>query len=160
MIDTYVDLDGFSMHDDWGGQKNTFFSPDLCEEMIVPHMRKVTDYIRSRGKTAELHSCGNIGVQVPNMIKAGWQSWFPQPMNDTHAIYEKYCDKILVGVNSGIGDPEKMSDDELRAAAHAFIDKFMQPGKPCFFGYDMVSGKRPFRDELYAYSRKKCSGMV
>ena len=159
MIDAYPNVDGFSMHDDWGGQKNTFFSPDLCEEMIVPHMRKVTDYLHSKGKICELHSCGSIIKQVPNMIAAGWDSWFPQTMNDTVAIYEMYGDKILVAVDAKI-DPEGMSDDDLRAAARQYVDKFMHPGKPCFFHYNMACCTRPFRDELYEYSRKKCCGII
>ena len=161
MIDTYPGIDGFSMHDDWGGQKSTFFSPDLCAEMIVPHMRRVTDFIHSKGKFAELHSCGNIAPQVPNMIAAGWDSWQMQMMNDSHALYEQYGDKIMISVDPKI-PAECESDEDLRAAARAFIDKFMKPGKPCFIAYDM-SGKtanRAFRDELYEYSRKKACGML
>lgn len=163
MIDTYPDIDGFSIHDDWGGQRNTFFSPELCAEMIVPHMRRVTDFLHSRGMSTELHSCGNNATQVPNMIAAGWDAWQMQPMNDSHALYEQYGDKILISVRPDANiDPEKMSDDELRAAARDFIDRFMKPGKPCFIAFDMspLSANRPFRDELYEYSRKKCCGMV
>jgi len=157
MIDTFPQIDGFMIHDDWGGQKNTFFSPDVCERMIVPHMRRATDYLHSRGKFCELHSCGNIIQQVPNMIAAGWDSWMPQTMNDTHKIYELYGDKILIAVNADI-DPEKMSEDELRAAAREYVDKFMQPGKPSLFGYDMACCTPAFREELYEYSRKKACG--
>jgi len=30
MIDAYPEVDGFSIHDDWGSQKDTFFAPELC----------------------------------------------------------------------------------------------------------------------------------
>ncbi|MCL2227895.1 MAG: methyltransferase, partial [Oscillospiraceae bacterium] len=159
MIDTYPKLDGFMIHDDWGGQKNTFFSPEVCEKVIVPHMRRTTDYLHSRGKNCELHSCGSIIQQVPNMIKAGWDSWMPQPMNDSHKIYELYGDKLIIGVSPEV-NPEGKGEDELRAAAREYVDKFMKPGKPCFFGFDMVSGNKDFRSELYEYSRKRSCGMV
>jgi len=159
MLDTYTDVDGFFMHDDWGGQKSPFYSPELCAEMIVPHMRKVTDHIHSRGKKADLHSCGNIIQQVPNMITAGWDSWFPQPMNDSHKIYDMYGDKILVGVDPSI-PYEKMNEDELRKAARDFADRFIKPGKPCLLSNSSVSYAKPFREELYSYSRKKCSETI
>lgn len=158
-IDAYPELDGFSMHDDWGAQKETFFSPELCAEMIVPAMRKVTDYLHSRGKTCELHSCGQNLKQVPNMIAAGWDAWFPQNIVDSRLVYELYGDKLLVGVDPRI-DVEGKTDDELRAEARAFVDQYMQPGKPCFLGHTAVANAPAFREELYAYSRKKACGEV
>lgn len=159
MIEAYPSVDGFSIHDDWGSQKETFFSPELCAEMIVPYMRRVTDFLHSKGKTCELHSCGQNFKQVPNMIAAGWDSWFPQNVVDTQKVYELYGDKIIAGVNPQISKENK-SDDEMRAEARRFVDRFMQPKKPCFFHYTMDCCTRAFRDELYEYSRKKACGMV
>jgi hypothetical protein len=158
MIDTYPEVDGFSMHDDWGGMQDTFFSPELVAEMIVPYMRRVTDYLHSRGMNCELHSCGQNYKQAPNMIAAGWDSWFPQNIVDSQAVHERYGDKILIGVDPKI--PAGLPDGELRAAARWFVDTFMKPGKECFFGYVMTCCTRVFRDELYEYSRKKFSGLL
>jgi hypothetical protein len=159
MIEAYPGVDGFSIHDDWGSQKETFFSPALCAEMIVPYMRRVTDFLHSKGKSAELHSCGSNFKQVPNMIAAGWDSWFPQTMVDTQKVYELYGDKLLVGVDAKISKENK-TDDELRAEARRFVDTYMKPGKPCFFHYAMDCCTRAFHDEMYEYSRKKACGMV
>ena len=142
MIDAYPDIDGFSIHDDWGSQKETFFSPELCAEMIVPYMRRVTDFLHSRGKTAELHSCGQNIKQVPNMIAAGWDAWFPQNIVDSQLVYEMYGDKILVGVDPGIS-AEGKTEDEMRKAARDFVDRFMQPGKPCFYHYNLLPARLP-----------------
>lgn len=157
-IDSYPEIDGFSIHDDWGSQKETFFSPALCAEMIVPYMRRVTDYIHSRGKSCEFHSCGQNIKQVPNMIDAGWDAWFPQDIVDTHKVYELYGDKIIVGVDPQINPADK-SEDEMRKAARTFVDRFMQPGKPCFFHYTMECCTPAFCEELYAYSRRKALEM-
>ncbi|HHT17727.1 MAG TPA: methyltransferase [Papillibacter sp.] len=159
MIDAYPDIDGFSIHDDWGSQKETFFSPELCAEMIVPYMRRVTDFLHSRGKTAELHSCGQNIKQVPNMIAAGWDAWFPQNIVDSQLVYEMYGDKILVGVDPGIS-AEGKTEDEMRKAARDFVDRFMQPGKPCFYHYNLSACTPAFCEELYSYSRKKCCDMA
>ncbi|MCF0121070.1 MAG: methyltransferase [Oscillospiraceae bacterium] len=158
MIDKYIEyfpnVDSFYMHDDWGSQKETFFSPALCNEMIVPYMRKVTDYIHSRGKHCELHSCGQLMKQVPNMIEAGWDAWGGQLMNDTHKIYELYGDKILIGVVPDPYDVEKATVAEQRAEARKFVEKFCNPEKPCFI--NAYSGRNftpAYREELYEQSR-------
>ena len=155
--DAYPELDGFSIHDDWGSQKETFFSPELCAEMIVPYMRRVTDYLHSRGKTCELHSCGQNIKQIPNMIAAGWDSWFPQDIVDTHKAFELYGDKLIIGVDPMI-DKTGKTDDEMRAEARKFVDTYMQPGKMAFFHYKMDCCTKAFTEELYEYSRKKCAG--
>ena len=158
IIDHYLDyfpqITTIYMHDDWGSQKETFFSPALVEKMIVPSMRKVTDHIHARGYIAELHSCGQIRKQVPNMILAGWDSWSGQPMNDARAIYEEYGDKIVVGVIPDYFDPATTSLEEQRERARAFVREFCQPGKPSVInrgGTEFLTDA--FREEVYKQSR-------
>ena len=154
-IETFPNIDYFYMHDDWGSQKETFFSPALCNEMVVPAMRKVTDHIHARGKFAELHSCGQLMKQVPNMIEAGWDAWAGQAMNDTQKIYELYGDKILIGVIPDPYDPETTSEEEQRELARQFAQKFCNPEKPCFvntYGSRMMT--MPYRETLYEESRR------
>lgn len=161
IIDKYLEyfpgIDGFCIHDDWGAQKDTFFSPDTAMEMIVPAMKKVTDYLHSKGLIAELHSCGMLEKQVPSIIAAGWDTWTPQAMNDTQKIYELYGDQIIIGV---IPDkfPPDASEEEQRAAAAAYVEKFCRPGKPSLFSYYGMELLTPaFREELYKRSRIKYS---
>ncbi len=152
----FPQLDSFCIHDDWGSQKETFFSPKVAEEMIVPYMKRVTDFLHSKGKTCEIHSCGQNYKQVPNYIKAGWDMWIPQGMNDTEKIYNDYGDQLLIAIM-----PEKVpadaTEEEQRAAARALVDKYMQPGKPALIShYDYTMCTPAYQEELYAYSRKKC----
>ncbi|KPU42816.1 methylcobalamin:coenzyme M methyltransferase [Oxobacter pfennigii] len=160
IIDKYIEkfpgVDGINMHDDWGGQSNTFFSPDTCAEMIVPYMRKVTDHIHSKGLFADLHSCGKIERQVPNMIAAGWDSWSGQPMNDTQMLYEQYGDKIILGVLPNPLSPDATEAEQREAAAN-FVEKFCNPDKPCFL-HRMATITPAFREEAYKLSRIKFSG--
>jgi hypothetical protein len=147
-------IDGFYIHDDWGSQKETFFSPAVAEEMIVPYMRRVTDFIHSKGRFCELHSCGQLLKQVPNMIKAGWDAWGGQAMNDTQKIYELYGDQILVGVIPDPFDPAATSEDEQRSRAREYADKFCNKDKPSFFNFNGMKYMTPaFREELYRQSR-------
>jgi hypothetical protein len=158
ILDRYVThfprLDGFCIHDDWGSQKETFFSPALAGEMIVPYMRRVTDFLHSKGKACELHSCGQLLKQVPNFIAAGWDSWSGQIMNDTHKIYELYGDKIIIGVTPDMYDPSDKTEQEQRAAAREYVEKFCRPEKPSLFNtYGAPVLTPAFREELYAHSR-------
>lgn len=158
IIDHYCDyfpaIESFFMHDDWGSQKETFFSPALVNEMLVPAMRKVTDHIHARGKIAELHSCGQIYKQVPNIIEAGWDTWNPQRMNDTHKIYEDYGDKLIVAVIPDDYDYKNASVEEQKAQARKFAEKFCNPDKPCVINNYATEYLTPaFREELYEQSR-------
>jgi len=155
----FPNIDGVCFHDDWGSQKETFFSPELAAEMIVPYMKKVTDFIHSTGRRCELHSCGQIIKQVPNMIAAGWDYWNPQLMNDTHKIYELYGDKIIIGTAPESFDPLTASEAEQRAIARGYADKFCNPDKPSFLNrYSSRLLTPAFREELYIRSREKYSG--
>ena len=150
----FPQIDGFLIHDDWGSQKETFFSPATVEEMIVPYMRRVTDFIHSKGRFCELHSCGQILKQVPNIIAAGWDAWNPQPMNDTHKIHELYGDQLLVGVVPEMFDPQTTTEEEQRAAAKKFADQFCRPEKPSMFNISGTSLLTPaYSEELYKQSR-------
>ena len=169
VCDTYPNVDAVFFHDDWGSQKETFFSPDLAEKMIVPFMRRVTDYLHSRGKFCELHSCGNNIRQVPNYIKAGWDAWAPQLMNDSYKIYDLYGDQILIATFPQNIPEEIMAlqtEDEKRAAfaalpeeeqrriAREYADRVCSPDKPSFYNYYASHWLTPaFREELYKQSR-------
>lgn len=147
-------IDGFCIHDDWGSQKETFFSPATVEEMIVPYMKRVTDFIHSKGKFCDLHSCGQLLKQVPNMIAAGWDSWGGQAMNDTQRIYELYGDKIIISVIPDMYDPTTKTEEEQRAAARAYAEKYCDPLKPSAFSFYGAAIMTPvFREELYKQSR-------
>ncbi len=157
-LEYFPNLGGFCVHDDWAGQTAPFFSPAVCEEMLVPAMRRLTDYMHSKGLIADFHCCGKVELQVPNMIKAGWDSWSGMIMNDTHMLYEKYGDQIAIGVLPESFDPETTSEEEQREYARKHAEKFCNPRKPCLFnGYGAAMLTPAFREELYKQSRLRFS---
>lgn len=150
---TYPDVEGFEVHDDWGSQQNTFFSPAVAEEMIVPYMRRFTDHVHSKGKYCLLHSCGKNEKQVPNYIAAGWDLWNPQDINDIASLYEQYGDQIVLGTIPEQFGPDT-SEKEQRAAARRYVDQYCKPGKPSYVNkYGRTSLFPPFWEELYIQSR-------
>jgi hypothetical protein len=158
-FDKYYGVNSFTIHDDWGSQMAPFFSPVIGAKLIVPAMRKVTDHIHSIGGLADFHSCGHIDACVPNMIAAGWDSWSGMAMNDTQKDYELYGDKIVIGVIPDQYDPAATPEEDQRAAARKFVDKFCNPGKPCVINaYGSGALTPAFREELYKASRIKFGG--
>jgi len=151
----FPQIHAITVHDDWGSQANPFFSQETAMEMIVPHMRKLTDHIREKGMVAVLHSCGHTEKRVEAYIAAGWQSWNPQDMNDTPKLYEEYGDKILLTVNAD-GLKEGMSDAEQEEYAKQFCHQFCKPGKPSMCSYDPKF--TAFEKALYKYSRLAYAG--
>ena len=161
-LDVMPEIDGFCIHDDWGGQKETFFSPAIVEEMIVPYMKRVTDYLHSRGKTCELHSCGNISRFVPYMIDMGVDFiQLQRRANDVPALKEKYGDKIgfnlgLEGVDVGAPIPPGQEMVEL---VHRTIDLYAAGGG--FYTMTMTNEPQILWDvcqEVYWYSREYYEG--
>ena len=149
-------MDLIEIHDDWGAQKAPFFSMDVAYEFFVPFMKQMTDRIHANGRRALLHSCGHNADRIQCYIDGGFDLWQPQAMNDIGYLYDNYGDKIILAVFPEETDIPERSEDEQRALARAFVDRFCQPGKPSVTG--MVSFRRTteaFNDEVYEYSRKK-----
>ena len=114
----------------------------------------MTEFIKGRGLIAELHSCGHCDAQIENMIAGGWQTWTPMAMNDTHALYEKYGDKIVIGV---VADPvpADATEEEQYEAGKAFAEKFCKPGKIASFSlYSPPVMTDAYAKGLYETSRK------
>ena len=65
-IDIGVDMVHIS--DDWGSQKDLLFSPSLWWNLIYPNMKKIVEYVHSRGVFASLHSDGCV-MKVADGIK-------------------------------------------------------------------------------------------
>lgn len=152
---TWPGLDLIEAHDDWGSQKAPFFSREVAEELFVPYMKRFTDRVHAWGRRALLHSCGHTEDRVECYIAAGFDMWAPQDMNDIESLYDKYGDKIVLCVFPKETDLAQRSEEEQRAAARAFADRFCQPGKPAILGLAAAARITPaFQDELYTYSRK------
>ena len=158
----YYNIPGFCIHDDWGSQMAPFFSEDVAREVFLPEMKRFVDHVHSHGKFIDLHSCGKCESRCGVFVDAGFDSWSPMAMNDTYALYEKYGEKIVISiVCNELEHPETASEEELRAAARSFADKFAKPNKLGVISmfYSNPAYLTPaFREELYKVSRINCCG--
>ena len=111
-------------HDDWGSQRAPFFSLSTVREMIVPYLSRVADSIHSRGMYFEFHCCGKVELLLPAFVESGVDTWTGQPMNDKEFLYEKYGDKIILGLEPDILPNPNMNDKDAIAAAKRFVAKY------------------------------------
>ena len=157
----YYDLDGIEIHDDWGSQKSPFFSDEAAREIFLPEMKRFVDHVHGLGKFCNLHSCGHIEDRCDVIAEAGFDGWLPMPMNDTVQLYETYGDRVAIGaVDPEPIDPATASEEEQRAAARRFVERFTKEGKVSVFSafYNTPGLLTPaFREELYKASRIRYS---
>lgn len=125
-------------HDDWGSQRAPFFSVETATEMIAPAIRKISDWCHAHDMIFQLHSCGKNELVVPAMIAAGVDIWWGQTMNDKDMLYEKYGDKLMLGMDAPML-PEDASQEEIDAAAKEFVAKYTKhPVMAVAFGSKMA----------------------
>lgn len=60
--------DIISYHDDWGTQRNLFFSPEVWRNLIKPATKKIVDCAHAHGIIFELHCDGMIKELVPEIV--------------------------------------------------------------------------------------------
>ena len=82
-------------HDDWGATENSFLSPAMFEEFIVPAYKKIYGFYKENGVLIVHHNDGYSKNLVPYMIEMGidiWQGCIPA--NDLPELIEKYGGQI------------------------------------------------------------------
>ncbi|MCL2632349.1 MAG: methyltransferase [Coriobacteriia bacterium] len=98
----FFEADIIYFHDDWGAQRSPFFSLDVCMEMIVPYLKRLSDYCHSKEMFLNLHCCGAVEDLVPAMVAAGCDIWSGQDFNNKKRIFDNFGDQIVVEVGSPI----------------------------------------------------------
>lgn len=142
------------LHDDWGHQHGMILSPATVKEMIVPHMKKVTDHLHSKGILAEIHSCGKVEPLIPAMIDAGFSLLENQSILDFDDVVPRYGDKIKVHMPPENVPPEDAPAEAFRQCARNYVEKVIKLGNPVILETFYSSPLTPeFWEELYRYSR-------
>lgn len=162
LVDKYMEvfpgrIDAVCLHDDWGHQRGVFFSKDTLYEMIVPYMKKCTDYFKSKGLYTEVHSCGKIDSLMQVYIDAGFQMLECQSILDFPETVREYGDRIVIHY------PPAIAPEDINAPAEEHIAKAREYVDTCLsFGYPIMMDNyyapllnRIFTDEVYRYSRQR-----
>ena len=143
-----------TLHDDWGSQRAPFFSLNTAREVFVPVLKKFTDKCKELGYLVELHSCGHTEMNVPAYIEAGFQTWNGMSMNDKCALFEKYGDQFIFGVDApDVAGDMNASKEDLEAAAKEFCEFYIRDGK-CHVVANCMRKNPYFIECVYKISRE------
>ena len=143
-----------TLHDDWGSQRAPFFSLNIARDVFVPVLKKFTDKCKELGYLVELHSCGHTEMNVPAYIEAGFQTWNGMSMNDKRALFEKYGDQFIFGVDApDVAGDMNASKEDLEAAAKEFCEFYIRDGK-CHVVANCMRKNPYFIECVYKISRE------
>ena len=143
-----------TLHDDWGSQRAPFFSLNTARDVFVPVLKKFTDKCKELGYLVELHSCGHTEMNVPAYIEAGFQTWNGMSMNDKRALFEKYGDQFIFGVDApDVAGDMNASKEDLEAAAKEFCEFYIRDGK-CHVVANCMRKNPYFIECVYKISRE------
>jgi len=127
----YPTLNMVNYHDDWGTERDTFFSAKYLEAMVLEPTKKLVDHVKASGDICfQLHCCGKIERFVPYMIDLNIDMLeIQRRSNDVPMLKEKYGDKIgfecmLEGVQMNVDLPR----DELLEKIRQTVDLYGKNG--------------------------------
>ena len=96
MIASHIKPDMLMFSDDLGSSRNSFISPGMFEEFLLPAYKKVFGRYRENGcELIYLHNDSYSANLVPQMIEAGidiWQGCVTN--NNVPELVKKYCGQI------------------------------------------------------------------
>ena len=120
----WLPLDIIRIGDDWGTQLNTFISPDLFDELIMPPARRIFDCIRSLGIRPALHSCGKIEKLVPRIVELAPVFWEAQSNNDLQWIKDNFGDKLNMRLifDRPLLETPGVKDEEITASLRSQLE--------------------------------------
>ncbi len=138
LLDSLYPIDFITYHDDWGTERDTFFSAAMMEDLVFEPTKRIIDHIKGRGKVFELHSCGRIERFLPYMCDLGVDFLqIQRRANDMPALKEKYGDRIgfMAGIE-GIAFGKPCSDAQLAELIKNTVEIYAPGGGfyPVLFG--------------------------
>ena len=155
----YPALNMVTYHDDWGTERDTFFSESYFESMVYGPTKKIIDHIKASGDICfELHSCGKIERFMPYIVDLGVNLLqIQRRANDIPKLKEKYLDKIgYCCMIEGVASDTEIAKEERLARVRQTIDLYGKHG-----GLYVTPGAPPDNEtmwdvcyEAYCYSRE------
>ena len=143
-------------HDDWGTERDTFFSERTMEELVLEPTRRIVQHVKSKGAAFELHSCGAIGRFMKYILDVGIDILQIQSRaNDIPQMKRDFGDKICFNIYDNSLASATPTESEIVTAARKIVDTFGESGGAYTHTF-MVNPEYAWvlTNELYAYSRE------
>lgn len=146
--------DLITFHDDMGSQKNAFMSPAVFDEVLKPHYQRMNKAFHDMGMYVNFHSCGNVGVQIPNFVESGFDFWEGQDnCNNKQALMDQYGDQL--GQVSVFMPSPDLSDEEFEETMKNLVTGLGAKGRYITWYGDMNPERAKKGEELiYSFSRE------
>jgi len=105
--------------DDMGYKGKQFFSLSVYRELVKPVHKRAIEWAHTKGVKTRLHSCGNIGVFIPELIEIGLDALNPLEVKsgmDPLAIKKQYGGDLVLhgGVNAVLYDDAEAIVEEIK----------------------------------------------
>lgn len=150
-------VDLFCVHDDWGTEKDAFFSPNMMRELLYEPTKKMIDHVHSLGKLYTFHCCGKVDRFMDAFVELGADYMqLQRRVNDFPEYKRKYGDKLgfYAGLE-GFDFMKKYTEEELRQIIRDNIELFAPTGGY----YPFLMARDPetmwiMASELYCASRE------
>lgn len=123
MLAAGYQFDGAFIYDDLGYRNGPFFSKQIYKELLMPHHKRLCDFLHSKGWKIILHSCGNVKELIPQLIEAGIDCLQPLEVKagmDLIELKKAYGDKLAF--MGGI-DVRKMAAEDPRVIEEEIASK-------------------------------------
>ncbi len=148
----YYPVDMILYHDDWGTERDTFFSPAMMEDLVYEPTKLFFDHVREKGIVNNFHTCGKIERFIdyidelnPDFLQLQARA------NNLDRLKAEYGDRL--GFDAVI---RGMDEQETAMNMHAAFDQLGAGGgmvSTVFaLGEDALWGGI---QELYCYSRER-----
>lgn len=134
----YYKPDGYYLLDDTATQMNSFISPELFDELLVPRYKKCLDIARDANIPIFYHNCGKCENLLPSMVEIGVAVWDPaQTMNDLPGIKKKFGRKLTINGGFEYMMPDtwpEFDEEEVRNVVRETFDMLAPEGGFMFQG--------------------------
>jgi len=120
IFDRGYDFDYVSWPDDMGYKNTQFFSLDTYREILKPVHKRAAEWAHSRGKPAQLHSCGYIEPFIKDFTEIGIDGLNPMEVKagmDPVKIKKEYGKDLFLsgGINAVLwNDIDKLKEEMYR----------------------------------------------
>jgi len=153
--------DMITYHDDWGTERDTFFSEKMMEELVYAPTKRIVQNVKDKGIVFQHHCCGRIERFVPYMIELGVDNiQLQRRANDVPRLKQLYGDRI--GFNLQLEGLSTMGPlptvDEIVEACRRTVDLYAAGGGlyTSVFGTFATVPELAWAaaTEIYCYSRE------
>ena len=124
-------------NDDWGFNTQTFLSPAMMREYLLPWHRRIVEVARKYKKPILLHSCGNYAEIIDDVIDLGYNARHSYEDNivPVEEAYESLHGRIAVLGGIDIHFLASESPEEIIRRCRAMLERTKERG-----GYALGSG--------------------